>query len=88
MREERISLEWLGTRVLTMSAELRDLQHRFAALERRFGVLESRFTAMEARLGGIETRLGGIEDRVAAVEERISELLALLVRVAERVGTA
>ena len=72
MSEERINLELLGARVLTLTAEVRDLQHRFTAMESRFSALESRFTAMEARLSGIEGRLGVLEDRhvVDAVTDR------------------
>ena len=91
MSEEKINLDprvtlatdrWflargLGARVLTLTAEVRDLQHRFTALEYRFGALENRFTAMEARLSGIEGRLG-------RVEERMSAMLVVIVRVAER----
>ena len=84
MSEEKISLELLGTRVLTLSAEVRDLRLCFEALERRFSMLEGRFTAMEARLGTIETRLSGIENRAGGVEERMSALLAVVVRIAER----
>jgi hypothetical protein len=36
MSGEKINLEWLGNRVMTMSAEIRDLQLRFTALEGRF----------------------------------------------------
>jgi chromosome segregation ATPase len=84
MSEEKINLEWLGDRVMTMSAELRDMQSRFRALEARFGTLESRFTAMEARLGGIESHLGTIDIRIDGLEERQSRMLTLLVRIAER----
>jgi prophage DNA circulation protein len=84
MSEEKANLELLGTGVLTSSAEVRDLRLRFDALERRFSMLEGRFTAMEARLGTIETRLSGIENRVGGVEERMSALLAVVVRIAER----
>ena len=83
MSEERASLELLGTGVLTLSPEVRDLRLRFDALERRFSMLEGRFTAMEARLGTIETRLSGIENRVGDVEERMSALRAVVVRIAE-----
>jgi hypothetical protein len=34
-------LELLGGRVLTLTAEVRDLQHRFTAVESRFGGLRS-----------------------------------------------
>lgn len=67
----------LGARVLILTAEVRDLQHRFTAMEHRFTALESRFTAMESRLSGIEGRLG-------VMEERMSAMLALIVRIAER----
>jgi len=76
--EERISLELLGARVVALTADVRDLQVRFGALEQRFGALEQRFSVVETRLGAIEHRLG-------ALEERMTRMLALLVRVAERV---
>jgi chromosome segregation ATPase len=79
--DEKISLELLGTRALTVVAEVRDLQTRFAAIEHRFAALETRFTAMEARLSGMEGRLGGLE-------ERISAMLGLIVRIAERLDGA
>lgn len=85
MSDEKISLEWLGSRILTLTAELGDFELRFRALEQRFGALEQRFTALEARLGGIETRLGSLEARFGTQEERMSAMLSLLVRVAERV---
>ena len=81
MGDEKISLELLGSRMLTMTAELRDLQLRFGALEQRLGALEQRFSALEHRIGAIESRFG-------AQEERMTAMLALLVRVAERIGTA
>lgn len=74
MSGEKISLELLGSRMLTMTAELRDLQLRVGALEQRFSALESRFGALESRFG--------------AQEDRMTAMLALLVRVAERIGTA
>jgi hypothetical protein len=70
VNEEKISLELLGARVLTLTAEVRDLQHRFTAME-------SRFTAMEVRLGAMERRF-------SVQEERMSAMLAVIVRVAER----
>lgn len=76
--DEPVTLEFLGTRVLTLTAEVRDLQQRFTALEHRF-------TAMELRLTGIEARLGALEGRFSAQEERMTSMLALLVRIAERV---
>jgi hypothetical protein len=77
--DEKISLDLLGTRVATLTAEVRDLQVRFGALEQRFGI-------MEIRLGALEQRFGAIEQRFGAQEERMTRMLALLVRVAERVG--
>jgi hypothetical protein len=78
---EKVSLELLGSRMLTMAAELHDLQLRFGALEQRLGAIEQRFGALEQRIGAIESRFG-------AQEERMTAMLALLVRVAERIGTA
>ena len=77
MSGEKVNLELLGNRVLTLTAEVRDLQQRFTALEGRFTALESRFTGMEIRLAAIERRLGVQEDRMTA-------MLAILVRLAER----
>ena len=51
---ELLDLALLGARVLTLTAEVRDLQLRFIALEGRFAAMESRFSAMEIRLGAIE----------------------------------
>jgi hypothetical protein len=70
MSGEKISLELLGACVLTLTAEVRDLQQRFTAME-------SRFTA-------IEVRLGAMEQRFSVQEERMSAMLAVIVRVAER----
>jgi hypothetical protein len=44
MTEERdnVSLELLGARVLTLTAEVCDLQHRFTAMEHRLSGLEQR----------------------------------------------
>ena len=55
---------------MTLTAEVRDLQHRFTAME-------SRFTAMEIRLGAMEQRF-------VAQEERMSAMLGVIVRIAER----
>jgi predicted nucleic acid-binding Zn-ribbon protein len=60
-----------------LTAEVRDLQLRFSALEGRFAAMESRFSAMEIRLGAIERRLD-------VQEERMSAMLAVIVRIAER----
>ncbi|MFZ3237022.1 MAG: hypothetical protein WA417_08915 [Stellaceae bacterium] len=80
MSDEKISLELLGSRVLTITAELRDMQLRLSALEQRFTAMEARFTALESRFGAFESRFGIQEERMAA-------MLSLLVRVAERSGT-
>ena len=77
MSEERITLELLGARMLALTAEVRDLQQRFTGLETRLAALETRFSAMETRFSAMETRF-------AAQEERMTRMLALLVRVAER----
>jgi hypothetical protein len=71
MSEEKVSLELLGSRVLTLTAEVRDLQHRLTAMEGRLTALESRFSA--------------IEQRFAVQEERMTAMLGLIVRIAERV---
>ena len=78
MSDEKISLELLGTRVLTLTAEVRDLQQRFSAMEHRFSAMESRFTALEGRVDALEKRF-------AIQEERMSTMLGLIVRIAERV---
>ena len=103
MSEEKISLDprvalatdrWflargLGSRVLTLTAEVRDLQHRFTAMESRFSALESRVTALEV---AVTTRLDAMERRFSVQEEQMSAMLALVVRIAEqldaRPGTA
>jgi hypothetical protein len=64
-----------------LTAEVRDLQIRF-------GAFEQRFAAMEARLTAIESRLGALEQRFGAQEERMTRMLALLLRVAERMDGA
>jgi archaellum component FlaC len=86
MSDDKVSLEWLGSRVLTMTAGVRDMQLLVSALEHRFSALEGRFTAMEVRLGGVENRLSSIDSRIDGIEQRMSALLSLLVRVAERIG--
>jgi hypothetical protein len=60
-----------------LTAEVCDLQLRFSALEGRFAAMESRFSAMEIRLGAIERRLD-------VHEERMSAMLAVIVRIADR----
>jgi hypothetical protein len=85
MSDEKISLDLLGSRVLVLMAEVRDLQQRFAAMESRLTAMESRFTAMESRLAALETRFGAMEQRFAVQEERMTAMLGLIVRIAERV---
>jgi hypothetical protein len=70
---DSITLDPLGARLLALTADVRDLQQRFTGMETRLGVLESRFSGLEARF--------------AVQEERMTRLLALVVRIAERVGT-
>ena len=79
MSEERITLELLGARLMALTADVRDLQQRFAGMEVRLGALETRFGAMEQRFSAMEGRLAILEDRVGRV-------LALIVRIAERQG--
>src|SRR5260370_39974797 len=88
MSEEKISLEWLGNRVMTMSAELRDMQLRFTAMESRFSGMEIRIGALErtitAQLDAIASRFDGMERRQVAHQDRIPRIPALLLRMAER----
>jgi hypothetical protein len=67
MSDEKISLDLLGARVLTLTAEVRDLQHRFTAME-------SRFTAMEVRLSAMEQRFAVQEERMSAMLAWLCEL--------------
>jgi len=46
--------------------------------------LQQRFTAMESRFTAMEVRLGAMERRFSVQEERMSAMLAVIVRVAER----
>jgi hypothetical protein len=71
---EPITLDWVGIRLLTMGAELRDFQKPF--------------TGIAARLGAMEARFGALETRYAIQEDRLTAMLDLLVRVAARVGAA
>ena len=78
MSEERINLELLGARVLTLTAEVRDLQHRFTATESRF------FGIGEPVHGD-----GGSPERHRGPPWRpwrtgMSSMLSLIVRIAER----
>jgi len=72
MSDETITMELLDTRLLGLTADVRDLQQRFDGLEARLGALEGRFGAMERRF--------------AVQEERMSRMLSLIVRIAERQG--
>jgi hypothetical protein len=83
--EENISLELLGARVATSTAEVRGLQVRFGALEQRFSAMETRLGGIEARLGGLEARFGAMEQRFGAQEERMTRMPAFLIRIAERI---
>ncbi len=69
--DKNIEIAGLGNQVLTLTAQLRDLQRRF--------------TAIELRLGALETRFGALEGRFAVQEERMTGMLAPLVRLAERI---
>jgi hypothetical protein len=77
---ETITLELVGARLLALTADVRDLQQRFAGMEVRLGALETRFSGLEARMGALEGRFG-------VQEERMTRLIALVVRMAERQGT-
>jgi hypothetical protein len=79
--DDTSTLELLGARLLTLTADVRDLQLRFGGMETRLGAIEARFSALEARFTSFEGRFG-------VQEERMSRLLALVVRIAERVGTS
>ena len=76
-----VTLDLVGARLLAMNTELRDLQQRVTGLETRLGALEARFSALEARFTSFEGRF-------SVQEERMTRLLALVVRIAERVGTS
>ena len=78
-RGETVTLELLGTRLLALTAETRDIQQRVSTLEARFG-------GFEARFDGLEGRFGALERRYSVQEERMSRLLSLVVRIAERQG--
>jgi hypothetical protein len=84
---ETVTLELLGARLLALTTDVRDLQQRFAGMEVRLGALETRFSGLETRFSGMETRMGAIEARFGVLDERMTRLIALVVRVAERLGT-
>lgn len=90
-----VTLDLVGARLLALTSDVRDLQQRFAGMELRLGALETRFSGLEMRLSGMETRFSGMETRMGALEgrfgvleERMTRLIALVVRIAERVGTS
>ena len=72
MSKETITLELVGARLMTLTADVRGLQQRFDGFEARLGALEGRFGAMERRF--------------AVQEERMSRMMSLIVRIAERQG--
>ncbi|HWB49927.1 MAG TPA: hypothetical protein VG651_12515 [Stellaceae bacterium] len=86
MSDERITLDFAGTRLLGLTAEMRELQQRFSGTEVRLGSLETRFSGLESRFAGLEARFDGMERRMAVLEERITHLISLVVRIAERQG--
>jgi hypothetical protein len=47
--------------------------------------MEIRLTGIETRIGALEQRFSATEQRFGAQEERMTRMLALLVRVAERI---
>jgi hypothetical protein len=79
MSDEKITFELLGARLMTLTAEVRDLQHHFDGLD-------ARLAGLEARLSGVEGRFGAMERRFGVQEERMSRMLSLIVRIAERQG--
>ena len=72
MSDQAITLELVGARLMSLTADVRNLQQRFDGVETRLGALEARFGAMERRF--------------AVQEERMSRMLPLIVRIAERQG--
>lgn len=86
MNDEKISLDLLGSRVLVLTAEVRDLKERFDVVMNRLSGLEIRFGALEARFSAFEARLTLFDERFDSLERRMSAMLAILVNIAERVG--
>jgi DNA anti-recombination protein RmuC len=72
-----VNLRWVGTCLMTMTAEIRDVQQRLGSLEQRFTAIEYRLSALEHRFSAMEARFGGMEDRMTS-------MLAVIVRIAER----
>jgi predicted nucleic acid-binding Zn-ribbon protein len=54
------------------------------AMQSCYLALEHRFTALEDRFRAMEHRISAMEERFAVQEERMSAMLAMIVRVAER----
>jgi hypothetical protein len=72
--DDTVTLDLVGARLLALTADVGDLQLRFAGMETRLGAIEARFSSLEARF--------------AIQEERMTRLIAPVVRIAERVGTS
>ena len=83
MSDETITLDLLGSRLMALTAEVRDLQQRFTGLEASFSGLEARFDGFVVAFDG---RISALERRYAVQEERQTRMLSLLVRIAERQG--
>jgi hypothetical protein len=79
MSDGNVTLELLGTRLMSLTADVRDLQQRFTGLE-------ARFDGLEARFDGLERRFAAMERRYTVQEDRMSRMLQLIVRIAERQG--
>jgi CII-binding regulator of phage lambda lysogenization HflD len=54
------------------------------AMQSGYLALEHRFTAREDRFSAMEHRISAMEERFAVQDERMSAMLAMIVRVAER----
>ena len=67
MSDERVDLNLLGARVLTLTSEVRDLQQRFGSMESRLTAMESRFSAIASGLAGAAVFGAGRADVIAAV---------------------
>jgi hypothetical protein len=83
MSDENVTLDLVGSRLMALTAEVRDLQQRFTGLEARFAGLEARFDGFVIAFDG---RVSALERRFAVQEERMSRMLSLVVRIAERQG--
>ena len=66
--EDTITLELLGARLLALTADVRDLQLRFAGMETRLGALEARFSGMEARFAVQKERMKELVEKHIAAE--------------------